>query len=116
MTREDALLKLLALEPETRSRLIVVTGWLADETDATLTALVKAGKVTYRNGSHGATGERLYYPKRATQGDVDALPVAAGSGRGRVRNRRGGLVRENGAVAFGWPWGPRAAGSGEETL
>jgi hypothetical protein len=65
MTREEALLKLLAVEPETKDRLIVVTGWPADETVATLDRLVNERRVTYRNGQQGAEGRRLYYPRAA---------------------------------------------------
>jgi hypothetical protein len=67
MTRSEALLKLLALEPETRARLIVITGWDADGRKAVLDTLVAEGKVTYRNGTKEQHGERLYYPKRVPQ-------------------------------------------------
>lgn len=66
MTREDALLKLLAVEPETRPRLIVVTGWPAEETSAVLDKLVAEKRVTYINGGgYGAEGARMYYPRPA---------------------------------------------------
>lgn len=65
MTREEALLKLLAVEPETKPRLIVVTGWAMEDTEATLDKLVRDGRVTYRNGARGAQGERRYYPRAA---------------------------------------------------
>lgn len=61
MTREDALLKLLAIQPETRDRLIVETGWDAEETIATLESLLKKRMASYRNGANGAEGRRLYY-------------------------------------------------------
>jgi len=114
MTKEEALFKLLALEPETRPRLIAVTGWDAEETESTLDKLVKDGKVTYRNGSHGAFGERRYYPKPATKSHAGLLPAASGASRERVRNPCGGLVREAGALAFGWPRPTNSQGSGEE--
>lgn len=63
MTREEALLKLLKLEPETKPRLLVVTGWRTEETEETLDRLMREGLVTYRNGMHGATGERLYFAR-----------------------------------------------------
>lgn len=62
MTREETLLKLLAVEPETKDRLLLVTGWPAEETEAVLQKLVAQRLVTYRNGSHGAHGRRQYYP------------------------------------------------------
>lgn len=60
--REDTLLKLLAIQPETKDRLIVETGWYAEETVATLESLVRKGMATYRNGGNGCEGKRLYYP------------------------------------------------------
>jgi hypothetical protein len=114
MTRSEALLKLLALEPETKSRLIVITGWNADETEATLDSLVKDGKVTYRNGTQGAHGERLYYAKPVPQGDISSLPVAAGASRKRVRHNGSGLVRGERQGLAGWPWTATTQGSGEE--
>jgi hypothetical protein len=63
MTRDEALLKLLAVEPESRDRLIVVTGWPADETAAVLDRLLSERRVTYVNGMAGAEGSRLYYPR-----------------------------------------------------
>jgi hypothetical protein len=112
MSRDEALLKLLALEPETRARLIVVTGWDSEDTEAVLDTLVAEGKVTYRNGHHGATGERLYYPKRVPQADVGALPVAAGKSRKSVRNVGGGLLRGERPGLAGWPWTANPQGSG----
>jgi hypothetical protein len=103
MTRSEALLKLLALEPETRARLIVVTGWDSEDTEAVLDTLVAEGKVTYRNGKQGDThGERLYYPKRVPQADAGLLPGSAGAGGKPVRNARSGLVRGFAALAPVW--------------
>lgn len=65
MTRDEALLKLLALEPETKDQIIVCTGWPADETLAVLDRLVIERRVTYRNGEQGAEGRRRYYPRPA---------------------------------------------------
>lgn len=65
MTREEALLKLLAVEPETKDRLIVVTGWPTEETVSVLDRLVNERRVTYINGAQGAEGRRLYYPRAA---------------------------------------------------
>lgn len=70
MTREDALLKLLAVEPATRDQILVVTGWPTPDTAAVLDSLVEAGHVTYRHTG----GQRLYYPgcsqRRAPAGAV----------------------------------------------
>lgn len=63
MTRTEALLKLLAVEPETKDRIIVATGWPADETAAVLDGLVRDRRVTFRHGAHGAQGKRMYYPR-----------------------------------------------------
>lgn len=49
MTREDALLKLLALEPETERVLVQATGWGEEETLSTLHRLEAQGKVSYTN-------------------------------------------------------------------
>jgi len=64
MTRSEALLKLLAVEPETRDRLIMVTGWPADETTALLAELLHRRKVGYRNGRAGAESRRIYYARQ----------------------------------------------------
>jgi hypothetical protein len=63
MTREEALLKLLAVEPETRDRLIVVTGWPAEETAAVLDKLLAEKRVGYGNGPYAAEGRRRYFPR-----------------------------------------------------
>jgi NaMN:DMB phosphoribosyltransferase len=47
MTRDEAMLKLLALEPETRDRIIVTTGWPVEETCAVLDGLVERGAVEF---------------------------------------------------------------------
>jgi hypothetical protein len=49
MTRDDALLKLLALEPETETVLVQATGWGEGETRAVLNRLVEEGKASYTN-------------------------------------------------------------------
>lgn len=62
MTRDEALLKLLAVEPETESGLIRVTGWPVEETVQVLERLVNERRVTYINGQQGVHGQRYYYP------------------------------------------------------
>lgn len=57
MTRDEAMLKLLAVEPETRDRLIDITGWPMEETTGVLDRLVAQKRVTYVN-----LGGRRYYP------------------------------------------------------
>ena len=64
MTREEALYKLLALEPVKKVDLIQVTGWPVDETERTLKTLMDEGRVTYRNGGLGGQG-RWYHIKEA---------------------------------------------------
>lgn len=56
MTRTEALLKLLAIEPATESQLLLQTGWPTDETRATLAQLLAAGQATHVN----AVGFRWY--------------------------------------------------------
>lgn len=90
MTRDEALLKLLSLEPETKPRLLVVTGWDTEETESVLRGLIEAGKVTYRNGAHGAVGERRYYPVGAGMG---APSMGLRKNGQRVRNRSRQVVR-----------------------
>lgn len=111
MTRTEALLKLLAVEPETKDRLIVVTGWPAEETSALLEDLLHDKRVGYVNGPHGAEGKRLYYAKATSAAAMVALPVAAGSSRGRVRDASGGRLRSERAVASVWSWAADAAGN-----
>jgi predicted Rossmann fold nucleotide-binding protein DprA/Smf involved in DNA uptake len=65
MTRDEAMLKLLAIEPAKRDQLVRETGWGADETRATLERLRDQGKVTHWNGADGQW-YRLTPP--ATQG------------------------------------------------
>jgi hypothetical protein len=67
--REQVLIKLLAIEPDTRDQLIKATGWDADETTAILDRLVARGEVGWRNGPAGAGGRRLYFSKRHQPGD-----------------------------------------------
>lgn len=64
MTRDEALLKLLAVEPETRDVLIQVTGWPVDETNAVLNRLLSERKVAYGSGPYGVEGRRRYFPAR----------------------------------------------------
>lgn len=61
MTREEALLKLLAVEPDTKDQILRVTGWPADETLAVLESLREQRRVSYVNGPAGAEGQRLYF-------------------------------------------------------
>jgi hypothetical protein len=49
MTRDEALLKLLALEPETETVLVQVTGWGEEETRSILDKLVQDGRASYTN-------------------------------------------------------------------
>lgn len=92
MNRPEALLKLLSVEPETRPRLIVVTGWDAEETESVLDGLVQEGKVTYRNGKQGDThGQRLYYPTK--ESGLPSLPGPTGKSRGGVRDTCSGQLR-----------------------
>jgi hypothetical protein len=63
MTREEAMLKLLAMEPETRDRLIVITGWPADETIAVLDQLMTQKRVSYSTGA--SHGRRVYFANGA---------------------------------------------------
>ncbi len=60
MSREDALEKLLRVEPETRDRLILITGWPLDETIAVLDSLVKQKRVGYGVGPYNCAGRRPY--------------------------------------------------------
>lgn len=61
MTREEALVKLLRVEPETRAGLILVTGWPAMETCEVLDNLVRRGDVQSRRPWQCIDGERLYF-------------------------------------------------------
>ena len=65
MTREEALLKLLAVEPETKDQIILATGWPAEETVAVLEKLLSERRVGYGNGPYAAQGRRQYFPRAA---------------------------------------------------
>lgn len=74
MTREEALLKLLAVEPETRDQLIQITGWGAVETCDVLDRLVAQKKVGYGEGPHVSHGRRRYRIRNAhAMPDMQAL-------------------------------------------
>lgn len=60
MTRDEALLKLLAIEPERRDRLHHITGWPAGETEATLQRLEAARLVVARTTVCGCDDYRVY--------------------------------------------------------
>lgn len=62
MTRAEVLLKLLAIEPETRDQIRLQCGWPHGEADEVLTGLLCAGLVTGKN----CRNARWYRPtKRA---------------------------------------------------
>lgn len=65
MSREECLVKLLALEPETRERVALVTGWPHGESDRVLSELQQRGLVTYGAGPFPTGGVRRYYPTKA---------------------------------------------------
>jgi hypothetical protein len=66
MTRDEALLKLLAVEPETRDQIILATGWPTEETNAVLDKLLREKRVGYGEGPYGSQGRRRYFPKVAS--------------------------------------------------
>jgi hypothetical protein len=62
MTREEAMLKLLAVGPETKSKLIAITGWPTDETLRVLDSLLKQKRIGYGDGPYvAAHGQRRYH-------------------------------------------------------
>lgn len=63
MTREEAILKLLAVEPETRDQIILATGWPADETAQVLDKLVAEKRVGYGDGPYASPGRRRYHAR-----------------------------------------------------
>jgi predicted Rossmann fold nucleotide-binding protein DprA/Smf involved in DNA uptake len=52
MTRDEALYKLIAIEPATDSELIRCTGWPPEETRNALQRLREAGRIGYWNKGH----------------------------------------------------------------
>lgn len=68
MTRDEAMLKLLAIEPETQDRIIQITGWPADETVQVLQRLVRQHLVGYGRGPNGCYGRRPYFTREALRG------------------------------------------------
>jgi hypothetical protein len=119
MTRDEALIKLLSIEPEMRSQIVLATGWGVDETLRRLDTLVAQGRVTYcTRNTRGIHGERLYYPadseSRAAGRNAGALPGPSGASRSRVRNVGGGQLREGGALELGRAWAANPQGSGSE--
>lgn len=65
MTREEALLKLLSVEPETKDQIVLITGWPAEETVAVLDKLVREHRVGYGRGPNGCHGRRPYFAREA---------------------------------------------------
>lgn len=58
MTHDEALLKLLAIEPERKEVLLQVTGWPADETLAVIRRLVSQRRIRF--GRDRRTDPRMY--------------------------------------------------------
>ena len=54
--KDDALYKVLALEPEPLNKIVNITGWGQEVTEQTLYRLISNGRVTYRNRQ----GHRVY--------------------------------------------------------
>jgi len=52
MTREEALLKLIAVEPVTQGQLVHETGWGIEATKETLARLREQHRVTYWSGNN----------------------------------------------------------------
>lgn len=63
MTHEETMLKLLAVEPETKDGLIRVTGWDVQETLSVLRKLVQQKRIVYSSGRRWQ--ERPMYRLRA---------------------------------------------------
>ena len=66
MTREECLLKLLAVEPESRLHLALVTGWPPGESDQVLDQLIAEGRVhaTYVRGERRFCAQPMPKPSR----------------------------------------------------
>lgn len=65
MTHDEALLKLLAVEPEEKRRLPNLTGWGERETNDVLSRLVSSGQVTFTPHINQRAGCRLYFARQA---------------------------------------------------
>lgn len=61
MNRDEALLKLLAVEPVRRDRLAQITGWPQQEVDATLDSLLQHGLVSSTAGDNQAPSVRVFF-------------------------------------------------------
>lgn len=69
MTRDEAFLKLLAVEPDTRDNLIRATGWPAAEAGAVFDRLMRERRIARWNCTNlkGSSGRRLYEPRGASR-------------------------------------------------
>lgn len=56
MTREEAMQKVVSIEPITKDELRRVCGWPTDEFERALNHLIKIGRLTYRH----IGGHRMY--------------------------------------------------------
>lgn len=66
MTREECLLKLLAVEPERHDRIRRITGWSPAETDRTLRHLEDEGRITSHPTICGSRDYRVYFVAPST--------------------------------------------------
>lgn len=60
MTKDEAMLKLLALGGETKTALVQITGWPEQETSEVLDRLGEQRMVIYRNGLNQFESQRVY--------------------------------------------------------
>lgn len=61
MTREQAMLKLLAIEPERRDRIRRITGWPPGESDRVLRRLERAGRIRSVQSICQCADYRVYF-------------------------------------------------------
>lgn len=61
MTRDEAMLKLLTIEPERLERIVQITGWGRDETIATLRRLELAGQISSISTFSVGEDHRTYF-------------------------------------------------------
>lgn len=84
MTREECLLKLLALEPETRAGILAATGWPIEDVDQALASLQAQGRIRVTGGWN----HRQYFVPHTAQARIVRLARRAEASRQHMRARR----------------------------
>ena len=95
ITREEAMLKLLALEPERQDRIVQITGWGEGATLEVLEALRKQGRVDY-TGHHSCAGyHRMWFVHGTGEGRLLQVQAEREARKQRSRSGAAGRAKAN---------------------